>query len=99
MVANFITPGWFAAYGVPFRHTPPEYVKAMDKVLLYNPYLEKEDVANIFASTVYAYEPESRPGFEGMLREFQYRNPGEEVPWPYYTLRRVPLSKKDENAH
>ncbi|MBI2095460.1 MAG: hypothetical protein HYT89_04785 [Candidatus Omnitrophica bacterium] len=80
----------FNQYGVPFRRTPPEYVKAMDKVLLYNPYLEKEDVANIFASTVYAYEPESRPGFEWMLREFQYRNPGKEIPWPHFTLRRVP---------
>ena len=48
-ISLLVPMSFFHQYGVPFRHTPPEYVKAMDKVLLYNPYLEKEDVANIFA--------------------------------------------------
>jgi hypothetical protein len=59
----------FYRYGVNFRKTPGEYTETIDKVLLNNPYLEKEDIANIFASTVYAYEPESRPAFRQMAME------------------------------
>ena len=61
-------------YGVPFRKPPQEYVSDIDKILIYNPYLESEDVANILASTVYALEPESRPAFEAMARDFHYHN-------------------------
>ena len=57
-------------YGVNFRKTPIEYADTIDRVLLENPYLEKEDVANIFASTVYTYEPESRRAFAIMKLEF-----------------------------
>ena len=53
-------------YGINFRKTPNEYLESIDRVLINNPYLEKEDVANIFASTVYAYEPESRHAFQLM---------------------------------
>ena len=60
-------------YGVNFRKSPSEYAQTIDKVLLDNPYLEKEDVANIFASTVYAYEPESRSAFR--LIETEVANP------------------------
>ena len=61
----------FHRYGVNFRKTPNEYAKTIDRVLLENPYLEKEDVANIFASTVYTYEPESRRAFTIMKTEFE----------------------------
>ena len=59
----------FHRYGVNFRKTPNEYTDTIDRVLLENPYLEKEDVANIFASTVYTYEPESRRAFAIMKRD------------------------------
>lgn len=64
----------FHRYGVNFQKSPGEYAETIDKVLLNNPYLEKEDVANIFASTVYAYEPESRPAFR--LMELEFANEG-----------------------
>ncbi|OIO38742.1 MAG: hypothetical protein COT00_05390 [Candidatus Omnitrophica bacterium CG07_land_8_20_14_0_80_50_8] len=61
-------------YGINFRKTPNEYAQTLDRVLLENPYLEKEEAANIFASTVYAYEPESRPAFKIMQMEFEQEN-------------------------
>ena len=61
-------------YGINFRKTPNEYADTIDKVLLENPYLEKEDVANIFASTVFAYEPESRRAFLIMKTEFAHED-------------------------
>lgn len=61
-------------YGVPFRKPPQEYISDIDKILVGNPYLEVEDVANIFASTVYTFEPESRTAFRAMVHEFQYQN-------------------------
>ncbi len=63
----------FHRYGVNFRKSPGEYIETMEKVLVNNPYLEKEDVSNIFASTVYAYEPESRPAFRIMEAEFTHQ--------------------------
>ncbi|OIO37266.1 MAG: hypothetical protein AUJ72_04870 [Candidatus Omnitrophica bacterium CG1_02_46_14] len=59
----------FHRYGINFRKTPDEYAETLDQVLMENPYLEKEDVVNIFASTVYAYEPESRRAFVIMKME------------------------------
>lgn len=50
--------------GVRFRLRPEEYIPQVERVLTNNPYLEIEDVSNVFASTVYAYEPESRMVFE-----------------------------------
>lgn len=80
----------FTRYGVPFHHTPPEYIDMIDRILYYNPYLEHEDVANIFASTMYAYEPESRPALENMERELRYQRGAEDKFWPYLTLRSRP---------
>ena len=60
----------FNRYGINFRKTPNEYIEKMDEALINNPYLEKEDVANIFASTVFAYEPETRRAFKLMEIEF-----------------------------
>ena len=66
----------FHRYGVPFEKKAEQYVLTIDKVLLYNPYLQNEDVANIFASAVYAYEPESRPAFNSLLIETRSRKEG-----------------------
>ena len=63
----------FHRYGINFRKDPQEYIETIDRVLLNNPYLEKEDVSNIFASTVYAYEPESRRAFS--IFELQFQEP------------------------
>lgn len=63
----------FQKYGVPFKKAPQEYVPLIDRVIAYNPELAKEDVANIFASAVYKHEPESRPAFDSMAREFRRR--------------------------
>ena len=68
----------FHKYGVPLRRPIDEYIPTIDKVLLNNPYLEKEDVANIFASTVYAYEPESRPALDSLERTLRQRKTTEE---------------------
>jgi len=58
-------------YGVPLRRPISEYIPTMDQVVLNNPYLENEDVANIFVSTVYASEPELRSSLDAL--EIQFR--------------------------
>lgn len=60
----------FHRYGVEFRRKPIEYIPVIDDVLLNNPYIEDEDVTNIFASYVYVTEPESRNAFRLMARMF-----------------------------
>ena len=57
-------------YGVPFRLRPEDYIPAMDQVLKNNPHLAAEDVANIFASTVYVFEPETRPVLDNLETRF-----------------------------
>lgn len=60
----------FHKYGVPFRRSAEEYIPTIDRVIAANPRLEREDVANIFASAVYLYEPESRPYFDLLEERF-----------------------------
>lgn len=60
----------FHQYGVPFRLSPDKYIGVIDNVISANPQIENEDIANIFASTVYLYEPESRPAFDAMEMNF-----------------------------
>ena len=57
-------------YGVPFILTPEKYIPKIDKIILKNPDLGGEDVANIFASTVYAIEPESRHAWDALEEQF-----------------------------
>ena len=82
----------FHRYGINFRKTPAQYAATIDRVLLENPYLEKEDVVNIFASTVYTYEPESREAFDTMKTEFDRENLR-----PTLLIRRHRDSQFDEN--
>ncbi len=63
----------FHRYGVDFRKTPLEYIPIMDKVLFNYPYIENEEVENIFASIVYVTEPESRAAFRLMQIRFERR--------------------------
>jgi len=73
---------------VPLRLKLPAYIPILDKVILFNPQLEKEDVANIFASTVYKFEPESRPYLEWMETEFLHGHlSGEPRLAPRLTIR------------
>jgi hypothetical protein len=51
-------------YGIPIRQDPDSYVERIDQVLEKNPELEKEDVTNLFTSTVYYYEPWTRKPLE-----------------------------------
>ena len=81
----------FHRYGVSFRKTPDEYIETMEKVLIDNPYLEKEDVSNIFVSMVYAYEPESRPVFRLMEAEFARQEFS-----PYLLFKRNPTPEVDQ---
>lgn len=60
----------FHEYGVPFRLSPDKYIAVIDNVIDANPQIENEDISNIFASTVYLYEPESRPAFDAMEMNF-----------------------------
>ncbi len=57
-------------FGVQFQRSVFEYIDALDSELAGNSRLEKEDIANIFASTVYALEPENRLPLERMQTVF-----------------------------
>ena len=60
----------FGEYDVHLRHSLPEYIYWMDNILLRNPQLENEGVGNIFASTIYLFEPENRPALKSMEVDF-----------------------------
>ena len=59
--------------GVPLRRPISEYIPTMNQVVVNNPYLEDEDVANIFISTVYAYELESRSPLDALEIQLRHR--------------------------
>lgn len=63
-------------YGVSMRYPAEGYIETMDKVLEQNPEISQEDVSNIYVSTLYTYEPESRDALDNMEREFQLRKAG-----------------------
>ncbi len=60
-------------HGIPVQRPISEYIPTMDRVVLNNPYLKNEDAANIFVSTVYAYEPESRRALDALEIELRHR--------------------------
>ena len=60
----------FERYDVHLRHALPQYVSWIDTILARNPRLENEDVGNIFASTVYLFEPENRLALKTMEMNF-----------------------------
>jgi hypothetical protein len=63
----------FEKFGVQPRLQLDQYVDTIDRVLDFNPQLGGEDVANIFASTLYHYEPENRQALDVMEMELRYR--------------------------
>lgn len=60
----------FEEYDVNLRHSLPEYIVLINRILRYNPQLQEEDVANIFASAIYRFEPESRIALKTMELQF-----------------------------
>lgn len=60
----------FHKYGVPFDKNPEDYIDEVDQVIRANPQIKKEDIANILASSMYRYEPQSRLAFNIMETEF-----------------------------
>ena len=60
----------FERYDVHIRHALPQYVSWINTILARNPRLEKEDLGNIFASTVYLFEPENRLALKTMEMNF-----------------------------
>lgn len=60
----------FTEYEVHMKLDLPQYVLLIDKLMERNPRLQDEEVSNIFASTIYLFEPENRPAFRAMELEF-----------------------------
>ena len=60
----------FHQYDVHLKQSLPEYIDLIDHILLRNPQLENEDVGNIFASTVYLFEPQNREALKTMEMNF-----------------------------
>ena len=80
----------FGQYDVQPHHGLPEYIYWIDKILLKNPQLEKEDVGNIFASTIYLREPENREALRNMEADFLRGNyESQSARWPRLTLDEV----------
>lgn len=81
-------------FGVRLERAPEEYIPLIDRVIVYNPQLRGEEVANIFASTVYQTEPANRVSLEHMERYLQRRSDYESQPFiPRLRLR--PGSERD----
>ena len=57
-------------YDVHLKLGLPQYVTLIDAILLRNPQLEKEDVGNIFVSTVYLVEPQNREALKAMEMDY-----------------------------
>lgn len=74
---------------IPMKKPITEYVSAVDKVLFAYPHLQSEDIANVFASTVYAYEPQCRNALEAMASYLARRKTNwDEGYFPRVTIRR-----------
>ena len=80
----------FSQQDVQLHHDLLEYIYWIDKILLKNPQFEKEDVSNIFASTIYFAEPENRPALRNMEESFlrgNYEMKGGH--WPRLSIQEV----------
>lgn len=75
-------------YGVPIKNTPQSYVEKIDRILLYNPQLDDEDVSNILVSAIYTYEPQTRPTLEALETELlRIHVKDSDILKPYVVLR------------
>lgn len=64
----------FDEYDIRLTHSLPEYIMLIDRIVRFNPDLEEEDVANIFTSAVYRFEPQSRVALKTMEMNFLQGN-------------------------
>ncbi|MCG3175717.1 MAG: hypothetical protein MOGMAGMI_00650 [Candidatus Omnitrophica bacterium] len=67
-------------FGVELERRPEQYIPEIDLVLESQPQLRGQDVANIFASTVYQLEPANRTSLEAMERYLERRSVVESQP-------------------
>lgn len=74
----------FAEYDVDLKLSLPQYMTLIDHVMERNPKLEGEGLANIFASTVFFFEPQNRQALKTMEMNFLR---GELETKPYHSPR------------
>ena len=70
-------------YDVHLKRGLPQYITLIDAILLKNPELEKEDVGNIFVSSVYLVEPQNREALRTMEMDYlsgNYENKSYKAP-------------------
>ena len=60
----------FSEYDVHMKLGLPQYILLIDKLMERNPRLQDEEVSNIFASTIYLFEPENRGALRTMETDF-----------------------------
>ena len=60
----------FSEYDVHLRLGLPQYLLLIDRIMERNPRLENEDISNIFASTIYFFEPQNREALKTMEMNF-----------------------------
>ena len=74
----------FSEYNVHLRLSLPQYLLLIDRVMERNPKLESEGLSNIFASTIYFFEPQNREALKTMELNFLRGNLETK---PYHTPR------------
>ena len=60
----------FSEYDVQLKLSLPQYMLLIDRVIERNPNLESEEISNIFASTIYFFEPQNREALKTMEMNF-----------------------------
>ena len=60
----------FSDYDVHLKLNLPRYIFLIDRIMERNPRLADEEIANIFASTIYLFEPENRHALKTMEVNF-----------------------------
>ncbi len=74
----------FSEYNVQIRLSLPQYIFLIDRIMKRNPRLENEELSNIFASTIYFFEPQNREALKTMEMNFLK---GDLETKPYHTPR------------
>lgn len=74
----------FAEYDVDLKLSLPQYMTLIDHVMERNPKLESEGLSNIFASTIFFFEPQNRQALKTMEMNFLR---GELETKPYHSPR------------
>ena len=78
----------FADYDVELKLSLPHYISLIDQVMDRNPQLETEEVTNIFASTIFLFEPQNRAALRQMELDF-LRGDAEPVTTPRLSIEEL----------